>query len=111
MADLGKAEILREVKAAEEKVRSMTAEAEERRKQLQAEGKRIALQRTEGAEKELRQQTDSKLAEAQARIEGRKRVLLEDGQKRAGEVASAARKKMGDAKGFVLSEFERAADA
>jgi vacuolar-type H+-ATPase subunit H len=111
VADLGKAEILREIKTAEEKVRSMIAEAEERRKQLQADGKRIALQRTEAAHKELRQQTDSKIAVAQARIDEQKKRLLEEGHARADAVASAARKKMGDAKEFVLSEFERAADA
>jgi len=108
---LGKAEILREIKVAEEKVRSMIAEAEEGRKQLQADGKRIALQRTEAAGKELRQQTDSKLAVAQTRIDEQKKRLLQEGQARADAVVSAARKKMCDAEGFVLSEFERAADA
>lgn len=111
VADLGKAEILKQIKDAEEKVRAMTKEAEERRKQLQAEGKRAAIQRAEAAAAALRKKLDSEVAEAQAQIDVRKKALLEEGNKKAGELTSNARLKMSQAKEFVLSEFERAVDA
>lgn len=110
-ADLGKAEILKQIKDAEEKVRTMTKEAEERRKQLQAEGKRAAIQRAEAAAAALRKKLDSEVAEAQAQIDIRKKALLEEGNKKASALTSNARLKMSQAKEFVLSEFERAVDA
>jgi len=111
VADLGKAEILKQIKDAEEKVRAMTKEAEERRKQLQAEGKRAAIQRAEAAAAALKKKLDSEVAEAQAQIDVRKKALLEEGNKKASELTSNARLKMSQAKEFVLSEFERAVDA
>ena len=111
VADLGKAEILKQIKDAEEKVRTMTKEAEERRKQLQAEGKRTAIQRTEAAAAALRKKLDSEVAEAQAQIDVRKKALLEEGNKKASALTSNAHLKMSQAKEFVLSEFERAVDA
>jgi vacuolar-type H+-ATPase subunit H len=111
VADLGKAEILKQIKDAEEKVRTMTKEAEERRKQLQAEGKRAAIQRTEAAAAALKKRLDSEVAEAQAQIDVRKKALLEEGNKKASALTSNARLKMSQAKEFILSEFERAVDA
>ncbi len=108
---MGKAEILHQIKVAEEQVRKMTREAEDRRKQLQAEGKRLAMQRVEGAEAALRKQLDSKVAEAQRQVEGRKKVLLDEGAKKAAALASTAKRRMADTKAFVVSEFERAVDA
>ncbi len=108
---MGKAEILQEIKIAEEKVRAMTSQAEERRKQLQAEGRRLALEKIDCANAELRKQLDAKLAEAHSRIDSSKRLLLEEGAKKASALTAAARQRMGAAKEFVLSEFERAVDA
>ncbi|MGQ9587092.1 MAG: hypothetical protein ACUVT7_01745 [Thermoplasmata archaeon] len=108
---MGKAEILQEIKTAEEKVRAMTSEAEERRRQLQAEGKRLALEKIDRAEAELRRQLDAELAEAHSRIDSRRRLLLEEGTKKATAFISVAHQRMGAAKEFVLSEFERAIDA
>jgi len=111
VADLGKAEILKQIKDTEEKVRAMTKEAEEKRKQLQAEGKRAAIQRAETAAAALKKKLDSEVTEAQAQIDVRKKALLEEGNKKASELTSNARLKMSQAKEFVLSEFERAVDA
>lgn len=111
VADLGKADILKQIKDSEEKVRAMTKDAEERRKQLQAEGRRAAIQRTEAAAAALKKKLDSEVAEAQAHIDVRKKALLEEGNKKASELTSNARLKMSQAKEFVLSEFERAVDA
>jgi len=111
VADLGKADILKQIKDSEEKVRAMTKDAEERRKQLQAEGRRAAIQKTEAAAAALKKKLDSEVAEAQAHIDVRKKALLEEGNKKASELSSNARLKMSQAKEFVLSEFERAVDA
>ena len=108
---MGKAEILHEIKIAEEQVRAMTREAEEKRKQLQADGKRMALQKTDASESAQRKKLEAETADAQARTNLRKRVLLEEGQKRAEALTASARKRMPEAKEFVLTEFERAVDA
>ena len=108
---MGKADILRQIKEAEEKVRIMTKEAEERRRQLQAEGKRAAILRTDGAEAALRKQLDARMADAQTRIDQNRRKVLAEGERRAAELTASAQKRMTDAKEFVLSEFERTVDA
>lgn len=108
---MGKTEILQQIKAAEEKVRVVTKEAEDRRKQLQAEGKRRAIERIEAADAAMRNEIDSKLSEARSRIERRKRAVLDEGARKAEALTANARQRMGRAKEFVLTEFERAIDA
>jgi vacuolar-type H+-ATPase subunit H len=109
VTDLGKTEILQQIKVAEEKVRVVTKEAEERRKQLQAEGKRRAIERIDDAA--LRKAVDSGISEARSRIERRKKAVLDEGAKKAEALTANARQRMGKAKEFVLTEFERAVDA
>ncbi|MCU0859317.1 MAG: hypothetical protein MUE55_01855 [Thermoplasmata archaeon] len=111
MADMGKAEILHQIKVAEEQVRAMTREAEEKRKQLQAEGKRRALEKVEAADAALRKHTDSVIAESQARIDGRKKAMLEEGRRKAEALTAGAKARSGKVKEFVLTEFESAIDA
>ncbi len=108
---MGKAEILIDIKKAEEKVRAMSLDAEDKRKQLQAEGKRRALAIVDAAEASMRAEGDAKLAKAKADINVRKRVIMDEGAKKASVLAAEARQRMRNAKEFVLSEFERAADA
>jgi len=108
---MGKAEILIDIKKAEENVRAMSLDAEGKRKQLQAEGKRMALVIMDAAEASVRAEGDAKLAKAKADIDARKRVILDEGAKKASALATEARQRMRSAKDFVLSEFERAADA
>jgi V/A-type H+-transporting ATPase subunit G/H len=111
VAGMGKAEILIDIKKAEEKVRAMSLDAEDKRKQLQAEGKRRALAIVDAAEASMRAEGDAKLAKAKADINVRKRVIMDEGAKKASVLAAEARQRMRNAKEFVLSEFERAADA
>lgn len=108
---MGKAEVLQQIKDAEEKVRIMTKEAEEKSRQLQAEGKRSAIQKIDSADATLRKALDSRLADARSKTEKRKKVLLDEGAQKAEALTASARKRMGDAKDYVLSEFERAVDA
>ncbi len=108
---MGKAEILNDIKKAEEKVRAMALDAEEKRKQLQADGKRKAIEIMDTAEAATRAKNDAKLAKAKAEVGARKKVIMEEGAKNASALVTEARKKMTSAKEFVLSEFERAADA
>lgn len=108
---MAKADILRQIKEAEESVREMTKGAEERRKALQAEGKRAAIQRAEEAEAGIRKRLEAEAAKSLAEIERRKKAILEDGIRKAEALTSTARGRMDDAKKYVLSEFERAVDA
>lgn len=106
-----KAEILQQIKDAEEKVRIAIKEAEERRKQLQAEGKRRSIEKLEAAEASLRKELDSRLSEAKSRIGTQRKALLDEGARKAEALTSNARQRMGKAEEFVLTEFERAVDA
>ena len=106
-----KAEILQQIKAAEEKVRAATKNAEERRKQLQAEGKRRALENFEAAEASLRKEHELQVAVAKSRIDRQRKALLDEGARKAEALKSNARQRMDGAEEFVLEEFERAADA
>ena len=108
---MGKAEILQQIKAAEEQVRTMVKDAEERRKQLQAEGKRRALEKIESADSLLKKQLEARTAEAQARVEVRRKALLEEGAKKDEVLAAGAKRNSAKVKEFVLTEFEWAADA
>jgi vacuolar-type H+-ATPase subunit H len=108
---MGKAEILHQIKEAEEKVRAMTKEAEEKRKQLQAEGKRRALGKIDAAEAAQRKQSEARIAEAQGRIAQRRKALVDDGARKAESLAADARRNSAKVKEFVLTEFERAVDA
>jgi vacuolar-type H+-ATPase subunit H len=108
---LGKADILNRIREAEMKVEATLGQAEERRRQLQAEGKRRTLERIEAAEAELKKEVDSRLSSAKSAIEARKKATLEEGARRAEALAANAKRSTVKVKAFVLSEFERAADA
>ena len=108
---MGKAEILSQIREAELKVEATLREAEERRKQLQAEGKRRAIERVEAAETDLKKEMDSRMSAARSQIEARKKAVLEEGERRAEALATNAKRSTVKVKAFVLSEFERAADA
>jgi vacuolar-type H+-ATPase subunit H len=111
VTDLEKAEILLQIKQAEEKVRVAIKDAEDRRRQLQADGKRSAIEKIEAAEGALRREIDSRIAEEKARIDGRKKALLDEGMRKADALTSDARRKADKVRDFVLAEFERATDA
>jgi vacuolar-type H+-ATPase subunit H len=108
---MGKTEILHQIKVAEEQVRAMAGEAEEKRKQLQADGKKRALEKIEAADASLRKQIDAATATSQARVDGRKKALLEEGRRKADALAAGAKARSGKVKEFVLTEFESAIDA
>lgn len=108
---MGKADILNQIREAEMKVEVMLKEAEERRKQLQAEGKRLAFEKVEAAEVGLKKESGSRMSSAKTQTEARKKAVLEEGERRAEALAANAKRSTAKVKAFVLSEFERAADA
>jgi vacuolar-type H+-ATPase subunit H len=108
---MGKADILNQIREAEMKVEATLEAAEERRRQLQADGKRRTLEIVEAAEAALKKETDSRLSAAKGEIEARKKAVLEEGERRAEALATNAKRSTVKVKAFVLSEFERAADA
>lgn len=108
---MGKAEILHQIKMAEEHVRVAVKEAEEKRKQLQADGKKRALEKVESADADLRKGADARYAEAKRAVDAKKKAVLAEGARKAEALVSRARANSGKVKSLVLSEFERAADA
>jgi len=111
VATMGKAEILHQIKTAEEHVRVVVKGAEEKRKQLQADGKRRALEKVEAADADLRKEIDMRYAEAKKAVDARKQAVLAEGARKAEALVSRARANSGKVKALVLSEFERASDA
>ncbi len=111
VANMGKAEILHQIKMAEEHVRVVVKEAEEKRKQLQADGKRRALEKVEAADSDLRKQSDARYGEAKRATDAKKQAVLAEGARKAQALVLRARTNSGKVKALVLSEFERAADA
>ena len=108
---MSKAAILNQIREAEEKVDAVVKQAEEKRKSLQAEGKRRALGRIESSEASLTKELDAKRASAMAQVAARKGKVLEEGKRRAEALESNAKRSMVKVEALVLTEFERAVDA
>lgn len=108
---MGKAEILHQIKMAEEHVRVVVKGAEDKRKQLQADGKKRALEKIETADADLRKEVDARYAGAKRAVDARKNAVLAEGARKSQALVSRARANSGKVKALVLSEFERAADA
>ncbi len=108
---MGKAEILHQIRAAEEKVQAMGTAAEESRKQLQSDGKRRALELVEAADVAIRKDMDSRMTAARTQVDQRKKALLEEGQRKAEALVARARANSASVRGYVLAEFESASDA
>ena len=108
---MGKADILDQIREAEEKVNATIKQAEEKRKALQAEGKRRALEKIETSESSLTKELEAKRATAMAQVETRKKKILEEGRRRAEALESNAKRSTVKVEAFVLAEFERAIDA
>ncbi len=108
---MGKAEILQKIKTAEEQVRAMIKQAEEKRKALQAEGKRMTIDVVDAADAELRKQIDRRIADAKNDIDAKKKAILAEGVRKAEALKSRARANSSNVRALVLTEFERTADA
>ncbi|MBU1158268.1 MAG: hypothetical protein KKE24_02905 [Candidatus Thermoplasmatota archaeon] len=111
MAFMGKAEILQKIKIAEEQVRAMIKQAEEKRKALQAEGKRMTIEVVDAADAELKKQIDRRIADAKNAIGAKKKAILAEGVRKADALESRARANSSNVRALVLTEFERTADA
>ena len=108
---MSKADILDQIRKTEEKVDATIKQAEEKRKALQAEGKRRALEKIESSEASLMKELEAKRVSTMAQVEARKKKILEEGKRRAEALESNAKRSTVKVEAFVLAEFERAIDA
>ena len=108
---MSKADILSQIRKAEEKVEVAIKEAEDKRKALQAEGKRLALEKIGSSEASLTKELDARRASAMVQVEARKKKILEEGRRRAETLESNAKRSTVKVEAFILAEFERAVDA
>ncbi len=106
-----RAEILSEIKRAEEDARAMVAEAIEAKNKKLSEAKVQAREIIRKAEEEAARLAESQVNEARKAIQEEKQKIIEKGNVEASAIKQKAKKNVTKATKFILTEFERAANA
>jgi len=106
-----RAEILSEIKKAEEDAKAMVAQAAEAKNKKISEAKVAAREITRKAEEDAAHLAESRINEARKHIQEEKGKIIEKGNLEASEIKQKAKKNVAKATKFILTEFERAADA
>ena len=106
-----KAEILSEIKVAEEEAKASVANA------IDAKNKNISNAQAQlrdiirGAEEEAQKYADSEISKAKALIKEDRENIIQKGMADAEAIKAKAKKNVPQATKFILTEFERAVDA
>ena len=106
-----RAEILSEIKMAEESAKSAVAEANEAKNKKISEARVQAKEILRKAEEEVILQAQLQISEARKNIQKEKEKIIEKGVLEASEIKQKARNNVAKASKFILTEFERAANA
>ena len=106
-----KAEILSDIKQAEDEARTMVVRAHEDRNKKVNEAKSQAREILKSAEEEAAQYFVSEINKAKNESKIEKEKLTKKGYQEAEEIKSKARKNISYATKFILTEFESVANA
>ncbi len=106
-----RAEILSEIKRAEEEAKNLVARAVEAKTQRISEAKAKAREIIKKAEEENHEYAASELSKAREIIKEEREKLVEKGAEEALDIKKKANKNVAKATKFILTEFERAANA
>ncbi|VVB89553.1 Uncharacterised protein [uncultured archaeon] len=106
-----RAEILSEIKKAEEEAKAMVAQAAEAKNKKISEAKMAVREIMRKAEEDAAGIAESQINEARKRIQEEKGKIIEKGNLEASEIKQKARKNITKATKFILTDFERAANA
>ncbi len=104
-----RAEILSEIKRAEDESKNLVAQANEARNQSISEAKAKAREIIRQAEEEALSFAGDEMGRARETIKEEREKLLEKGALSAEELKKKAKKNVAEATKFILTEFERAA--
>jgi V/A-type H+-transporting ATPase subunit G/H len=106
-----RAEILTEIKQAEEEAKKLVAQANEARIQKINETKAKSRENLKRSEYEAQQYAESKMSRAREIINQEKGEIIEKGALEAENTKKKAKKNITKATKFILTEFERAVNA
>lgn len=107
---LPKSEILKKIKAAEEKVREMICTAEEQKESTLTATKREALEIRENILKEAQEANEKRLKTARAEIDIERNKILEKAEEAASAVSSVTASRINEGKTHLMDELLRAVD-
>ncbi len=106
-----RAEILSEIKRAEEEAKNLVAQAVEAKNQRISEAKAQSREILKKAGEENLEYAASEIGKAREIIKEEREKLVEKGAEEALEIKKKANKNVAKATKFILTEFERAANA
>jgi V/A-type H+-transporting ATPase subunit G/H len=106
-----KAEILSEIKVAEEKAKASVARAIEEKNKKISEAQAQSRDIIRGAGEEAQKYADSEVSKAKALIKEDREKIIQKGKADAEAIKAKAKKNVPQATKFILTEFERAVDA
>ncbi len=106
-----KAEILSEIKVAEEEAKASVARAIETKNKKISEAQAQSRDIIRGAEEEAHKYADSEVSKAKSLIKEDREKIIHKGKVDAEAIKANAKKNVAQATKFILTEFERAIDA
>lgn len=106
-----RAEILSDIKQAEDEARSLVIQAHESRNKKVNEARSQARDILKSAEEEAAQYFISEISKAKGESKIEKEKLITKGYQEAEEIKTKARKNISYASKFILTEFESVANA
>jgi V/A-type H+-transporting ATPase subunit G/H len=104
-----RAEILSEIKRAEEEAKNVVAQANEAKNQRISEAKAQARELIKKAEEDAARYAADEVSKAREIIKQEREAIIEKGTLEAENIKKKARKNITKATKFILTEFERAA--
>lgn len=106
-----RAEILSEIKLAEDEAKGSVTQANAARNQKIIEAKEKAREILKSTEEEAAQYFTSEITRTKEEMKKEKEKIIKKGYQEAEEIKSKAKKNISNATKFILTEFERAANA
>ena len=106
-----RAEILSEIKKAEEEAKASVAKTIELKNKKISDAAARSREILKKAEEEAQTNADSEISQAKKIIKGEREKIIQKGVSEALEMKNRAKKNIDKATQFILTEFERAADA
>ncbi len=108
---MARAEILSEIKRAEEEAKASVAQANEEKNRRISEAMALSREIIRKAEEEASQNAESLINEARKKIKEERGKIIEKGVAEAEDIKKNTRKNIAKATKFILAEFERSVDA
>ncbi len=106
-----RAEILSEIKKAEEEAKATVVKANESKNKKISDASAQSREIIRKAEEDARSSADSEINEEKKVIKGEREKIVQKGVSDAIEIKNTAKKNIDKAVNFILTEFERATDA